>query len=289
MNLPENGHIVGQRGGSRGGRGVRTRDNKIFVAIYDRILVFDYFWQLLDEIRHPHVVGHHEIQVEADGILCCSTMVDMVAKLSFDGNLLFEWWAAEDEAFVAWTGGKLTRWNREVDYSSHRDPSGLEFYPGKQYHINNVYRSGGEIHAYDANHSTLFAVWPQFEPITKNPAWDHAHNVSMRGRNILVNNSACRTFEIWRMPGLLRRFWDKSPSLISRLELVPGTAKSTQFSVSGWIRGRINLAHNEFIVGSNPASLYHIRDNEVLNVCELGSDVNEAIHGLALKEHDGLA
>jgi hypothetical protein len=210
----------------------------------------------------------------------------MIAKLDFRGNILFEWWAGEEQAFLAWTGGKLTRWDRNLDYASHRDPSGLEFYPGKQFHLNYVCRTGPKVYAYDANHSALFSVWPTFEPVAKNPAWDHAHNVSLRGRDILVNNSACRTFEIWRMPGFLSKRFNKPPYPVSRLEVVSGLGKSTQFSKSGWIRGRIELGRNEFIVGSNPASLYHIRGGEVLHVWQLSHDVNEAIHGLTLKNPD---
>jgi hypothetical protein len=286
MNLPENGEIVGPRGGSRGGRGVRVYQDKIFVAIYNRILVYDLSWNLLSAIRHPHIVGHHEIHIEPDGIWCCSTAVDMIAKLDFNGNVLFEWWAGEEEAFVAWTNSKFIKWDRNFDYSAHLDPSGLELYPGKQYHINNVYRAGAKVYAYDANNSAFFSVWPAFEPLAKNSAWDHAHNVCLRGRDILVNNSACRTFEIWRMPGHLKTHSEETPYLISRVEVVPGTGKSTQFSTSGWIRGRIQLARNEFIVGSNPASLYHIRDGKILHVWQVGHDVNEAIHGLTLKHPD---
>ena len=76
MQLPDIGFIIGPRGGSRGGRGVRVFENKIYVSTYSCILVYDYSWNLLTEIRHPHVVGHHEIQVDAEGIWCCSTVID---------------------------------------------------------------------------------------------------------------------------------------------------------------------------------------------------------------------
>ncbi len=284
MNLPNKGFILGPRGGSRGGRGVYLFDDKIYVAIYDRILVYDLEWSLLSEIHHPHVVGHHEIWVDAQGIWCCSTMIDAVMKLDFAGNASFEWWASEDEAFVSWTKSKRILWDRSIDYTTYVPPSFDELHPDKQFHINTVCCVEGKVYAYDSNYQALFVVWPRFEPIVRNPVWDHAHNVYPRGRDILVNVSALKTFEIWRMPSRLERFWRKKPYLMRRVVVVPGEGQSTQFSKSGWVRGRIDLGPNEFIVGCNPASLHYIRDGQVMRIWEISDDINEAIHGLALKQ-----
>jgi hypothetical protein len=287
MNLPHNkGSVLGPRGGSRGGRGVRVFENSIYLAIYDRVLVYDLEWNLLTEIRHPHVVGHHEIQVDHEGIWCCSTVADAVMKLGFKGNVLFEWWASEDEAFVSWTGAKKIRWDRRIDYSTYLDASGEEKHPSKQFHLNSIYCVDGKVYVYDSNYQVLFAVWPKFEPLIRNIEWDHAHNVCLRGQDILVNVSARKAFEIWRMPTAVERFWRKNPYLVQRVIVVPGEDKSTQFSNSGWIRGRIDLESNEFIVGCNPASLHYIRNGEVVRTWEISRNVNEAIHGLTLKQSD---
>lgn len=287
MNLPNKGFIVGPRGGSRGGRGMRVFDNKIYVATYNYILVYDLEWNLLSEIRHPHVVGHHEIQVDAQGVWCCSTVIDAVVKLDFEGNALFEWWASEDEAFLSWVGGKKIIWDRSVDYSTYYPPSiDVEGHPDCQFHINSVYCVEGKVYAYDLASRALFSVWPRFEPIVRNSAWDYAHNVCPRGRDILVNVSALKTFEIWRMPGRLERFWRRRPYLVQKVVVVPGEGGSTQFSKSGWVRGRIDLGPNEFVVGCNPVSLHYIRDGQVMRVWKVSDDVNEAVHGLTLKEFD---
>jgi hypothetical protein len=287
MNLPDKGFIVGPRGGSRGGRGVRVFDNRIYVAIYNRILVYDLEWNLLSEIRHPHVVGHHEIQVDAQGVWCCSTVIDAVVKLDFEGNALFEWWASEDEAFLSWIKGTKVVWDRDIDYSTYCPPSpDVEAHPDHQFHINTVYCGDGRVYAYDLTSRALFAVWPRFEPIVRNPAWVKAHNVYPRGRDILVNISQRKTFEIWRMPNRLERLLRRRPYLVQRVVVVPGEGRSTQFSKSGWVRGRIDLGRNEFIVGCNPASLHYIRDGQVIRSWKISDDVNEAVHGLTLKQSD---
>jgi hypothetical protein len=284
MNLPHNkGSVLGPRGGSRGGRGVRVFDNKIYLAIYDRILVYDLEWNLLDALQHPHIVGHHEIQLDHEGIWCCSTVADAVMKLGFKGNVLFEWWASEDDAFVSWLGARKIFWDRRINYSEYLDPSGEEKHPSKQFHLNSIDCIDGKVYVYDSNYRALFAVWPKFGPVVRNLEWDHAHNVCLRGQDILVNVSARKTFEIWRIPNALEKFWRKNPYLVQRVVVVPGDGTSTQFSKSGWIRGRIDLGSNEFIVGCNPASLHHIRDGQVLRTWDMSCDVNEAVHGLTLK------
>ena len=284
MNLPNKGHIRGPRGGSRGGRGVRVFNNKIYVAIYDRVLVYDLDWNLLSEIQHPYVVGHHEIQVDSEGVWG-TTMLDAVVKLDHSGNVLFEWWASEDDDFVAWTKIKKFNWDRSINYLEYEPPSFDETYPGYQCHFNSVYCVDGKVYVYDLKHRALFVVWPKFEPVVRNRAWDRAHNVHPRGDEILANVSGLKTFEIWRMPTSgIRRLWSKKPVRVQRVKIVPGEDRSTQFSRSGWVRGLIKLGPNEFIVGCNPASLYHIRDNQVVHKWQISNEVNEAIHGLTLKQ-----
>lgn len=284
MNLPNKGSIIGPRGGSRGGRGVRVFKDKIYLAVYDRILVYDFNWNLLSEIKHPHVVGHHEIQVDDEGIWCCSTMIDAVFKLDFEGNVLFEWWASEDDEFVKWVKAKKFLWDRSVDYSTYAPHPDREGHPNHQFHINSVYQVGDKVYVYDLACAALFVVWPQFEPIARHPAWDHAHNVCPQGQEILVNVSAAKSFEIWRKPNRIEKILRRKPQLVQKVVLVQGEEKSTQFSKSGWIRGRIDLAPNEFIVGNNPPSLYHILDGKIIQAWQIGDEVNEAIHGLTVKQ-----
>lgn len=285
MNLPNKGNIIGPRGGSRGGRGVQVFNNKIYVAIYDRILVYDLKWNLLSEIQHPHVVGHHEIQVDAQGIWCCSTMIDAVIKLDFSGKVLFEWWASEDDDFVTWVKGNKLLWDRSTDYSTYAPHPDIEGYPNHQFHINSVYCVDGKVYAYDLTTAALFVVWPRFEPIVRNPKWGHAHNVCPRGNEILVNASELKAFEIWRMPQGRQRWWQKKPYRVQRVVVVPGVGKSTQFSKSGWVRGRIDLGPHEFIVGCNPASLHHIKDGKIVQRWQISDEVNEAVHGLTVKSN----
>ncbi len=283
MNLPDKGSIIGPRGGSRGGRGVRVFRNKIYVAIYDRILVYDIDWNLISEIKHPHVVGHHEIQVDEEGIWCCSTLIDAVFKLDFEGKVLFEWWASEDPQFLKWVKANKYVWDRSIDYSTYAPHPDWEGHPNHQFHINSVYAVNGKVYAYDLARAALFVVWPNFKPIVKNLAWDHAHNVCPGGQeDILVNVSANQSFEIWGVPIGPKKLF-RRPYLKRRVLVTRGEGRSTQFSKSGWIRGRIDLGADEFIVGSNPASLHHIRANHVAQSWYISDKVNESVHGLTLK------
>ena len=280
MNVPSIGSVSGPRGGTRGGRGIAVYGGKTYAAVHNRIFVYDREWNLLGEISNPLVAGHHELQVDSAGIWCCSTLTDSITRLDFTGKILYSYWASEDENFVAWLGRKRILWDKSFDYASL--PLGAEeVHSNKQFHINTVRKMGNEVYAYDCNYSALFRFWPSFRPVVINPAWDHAHNVYLSGVEILVNNSAMKTFEKWRLPKRSRNGVCPDATLLERTTIVPGEERSTQFSKSGWVRGRIDLGRNEFLVGCNPASIHHILDGKVINVFQLSDDVNEAIHGLA--------
>lgn len=276
--------ILGPRGGSRGGRGVRVFEGNIFVAIYDRVLVYDKTWRLVSEVKNPLVAGHHEIQVDPEGIWCCSTLTDAIFKLDFAGNILFSWWASEDDEFVAWTKSRKMIWDKSIDYTAYRHPSGDDKHPDKQFHINSVYCTDNAVFAYDSNYQALFQVWPQFRPVLRNPHWDHAHNVCPRGVEVLVNVSAQKTFEVWRIPTGIERFWKWRPYRVRRVRIFPGEEKSTQFSRSGWVRGLIDIGNDKFLVGANPASLHLINKGFVERRWCISNNVNETIHGLTVKQ-----
>ena len=282
--LPSFDRIRGPRGGSRGARGVCVKGERIYVAIYSGIMVFDLGWHLIKQIVHPLVVGHHEIAVDDEGVWCCSTLVDAVIKLDFSGNIIEQFWASENDDLVSWVGARSVTWDKGVDYRMYDLPNSGETHPMKQFHINTVHIRDGEVFAYDSNHQALFQIFPTFRPIVRNPRWDHAHNVILRGNEIFVNNSAERSFEIWCLPALGHEVHTGEVVLREKIEIVSGPEKSTQFSRSGWIRGLIVLTDREFIVGSNPTSLYHIKEGMIVQSWQYSIDVNEAVHGLTLKQ-----
>jgi hypothetical protein len=281
IELPFQEEVYGPRGGNRGARGVRVFRDRVYVAMHSRILVYDLHWKLLGAIRHPHVVGHHEIEVDREGIWCCSTIVDAVIKLDFSGNKLWEFWASEDAECVRWLGIREIKWDREIDYTAYRLPMDRDAHPNKQLHINTTQIYQHQVFAFDSNCQALFRVYPSFKPVARNCAWDHAHNVTIDGNRILVNNSAACSFEIWRKShvGSINDQYELERKII----FVDGDRKSTQFSVEGWIRGRVQLGNGEYIVGSNPACLFYVKDGNVIDRWVLSNDINEAIHGLTLK------
>lgn len=283
LNLPDKCKVSGPRGGSRGGRGVRVLDDRIYVAIYDRILVYNFAWELISEISHPHVVGHHEIQVDAEGIWCCSTIVDAIFKIDFQGRVLFEWWASEDDRFISWLNARKIHWDKTVVYAAYQLPDNNEAHPDKQFHFNSIYNYRGRIYVHDSNHQALFTIWPGFKPVFINPDWENAHNVCPRSKTVLVNNSAKKSFEVWSLPNRKWGLIKTKPRLLKRIKIFQGEERSTQFSKSGWIRGLVPLDYRSFIVGSNPASLYLIKDWSVQRHWRISNDVNESIHGLTIK------
>jgi hypothetical protein len=62
------------------------------------VLVVDVFDQpgtLLRRISHPYLSDVHSVYRTSRGLLVTSSGTDLIVELDLDGNLLYEWWAAE--------------------------------------------------------------------------------------------------------------------------------------------------------------------------------------------------
>ncbi|MCK5345656.1 MAG: hypothetical protein KAR20_19735, partial [Candidatus Heimdallarchaeota archaeon] len=77
------------RGGLRGGKGIATSGNQIFLANSVAVFRFTHNWSLINVITHPSCSGIHDILIDSDkNLWVTSARNDLLFKFDFDGNLL---------------------------------------------------------------------------------------------------------------------------------------------------------------------------------------------------------
>jgi hypothetical protein len=79
------------RGGMRGGRGVRVWDDRVYVANFDTVSVYDRRWRQVARLSDPWAVDIHEIDVGPGGIWLSCSILDLVLRLDHDGRRLDQW------------------------------------------------------------------------------------------------------------------------------------------------------------------------------------------------------
>jgi hypothetical protein len=113
------------RGGNRGGRGIASVDDRLAVAINDRILVLGTDWRPKRVLTHPWMGGIHDIAADETGVWAACADNDLVLNLDWEGALRGSWhWRADRRMRRELGFGWLPKFDRHID---HRDPCGGGF------------------------------------------------------------------------------------------------------------------------------------------------------------------
>ena len=230
---------------------------------------------MLGLIESDYFANLHEIVVVNDGIWCASTGNDAIVKVDFNGHLSLLWQAEKEPGFTSW----VTQAGLDSPNFSSEQPSPTEV-PNrlrKRFHINTVSMEEQTVYGYDLRFSALYTVWPQFKRVVRNGGWRAAHNVTVNGSRIFVNNSAKQAFEIWRHPAC------GAPSLCLSVAAA-NHMENGLHSTGGWVRGMAVLGPADAIVGCSPASLLLIIGGHVESTWVLGRNPDECIHGLCVAD-----
>jgi len=268
--------VFGSRGGSRGGRGISVFGDTVYAATFDKILMFDRQFLPRKAISHPLVLGHHELQADATGIWCCSTLIDGVIRLTHEGDLLEACFLCEEDALLA-SGVKRVARDRMGNYlaQARDDTESARF--EEQLHINTVTadRDAGTVVVWATNTAHLVQVRPHVEILAHMPHLRSSHNVQLVGDDIFVNHTRAGAFQIYSRDDLT------TPR--AHVDLDGRDTPSEQFATSGWIRGLCWVARDLIVVGTSPAGLISIDLNTmtVVDRLQLETDVRHAVHGLA--------
>ncbi|MBI4774572.1 MAG: hypothetical protein HY788_10390 [Deltaproteobacteria bacterium] len=270
----------GARGGSRGGRGLLWRDGFLFACACDKIIVYDERFRIAELFNHPHIIGHHDLAADDEGLWCNSTLIDALFKLDWNGNIVDEWYASEDREFLQLFEGddkpayEVPR-PRRKDYVSDVDREGLDVYD-EQFHFNTLHVSNGAVYTFGSAKYALVQVRPQPTLVQRNPRWKWAHNVTPLNDAVIVNNSVHKCFERYR-PGV------DHPEICTKLDETDGTA--TQFATSGWVRGLARADERHVFVGSSPSTIFLVDmiTGAVVDRMLLADNIVDAVHAIAVK------
>jgi hypothetical protein len=139
--VPESAHRADDpnpRGGLRGARGASFHGDRFVVANSNRLFVMDQDWRLVRELSHPLMSAVHDVLADEDGIWITSSNLDLLMKLSWDGELLDTWTWRHDPKLVRTLGFRgVPTLDETRDY---RDPRTLRSGVHNIVHLNAVTR-----------------------------------------------------------------------------------------------------------------------------------------------------
>lgn len=126
------------RGGTRGAKGVSVHGDRLVVCNSDSVFVLDERLSLVSTFTHPLAGAIHDVLAEEAGIWVTCTNADLLARFTWDGELVETWSWRDDPALV-----------RELDFRSlpppdlsldYRDPRVLQSGVTNIAHLNGVAR-----------------------------------------------------------------------------------------------------------------------------------------------------
>lgn len=124
------------RGGLRGVRGVAVHEDRVVVANTERLLLFDLEGRPIRNITHPWFGGIHDLHADPEGIWVCCTNADLLAKVSWEGEIIADWeWRRQADLRAAFRLPRLPPVDRTLDY---RDPRTMLSGVRNLVHLNGV-------------------------------------------------------------------------------------------------------------------------------------------------------
>lgn len=112
------------------------------VANAERLFALDRDWTISGEISHPWFGGVHDVLCTAEGVWVTCADSELLAKTSWEGELLDAWSWREDDGLVRALGFRtLPRFEPELDY---RDPLTAQMGVWNAVHLNGVAQDGAQ-------------------------------------------------------------------------------------------------------------------------------------------------
>jgi hypothetical protein len=126
------------RGGTRGAKGVSAHGDRLVVCNSDSIFVLDEHLGVVATFTHPLAGAIHDVLAEESGIWVTCTNADLLARLTWDGELAETWSWRDDPLLVSELGfDALPSLDLTLDY---RDPRTLQSGVTNIAHVNAVAR-----------------------------------------------------------------------------------------------------------------------------------------------------
>jgi hypothetical protein len=266
-----------ERGGNRGGRGIFVKNGKIYMATATTILVLDSKLRIIDEIKQELFAGLHEIECEEDGILVTSTIHDLILKVDYQGNILFEWWGSESEIIQEKLQFESRNyhlgWDNMTEFVQNYD----KYVAMERMHLNAVTRFKNQIYVLASRRNALLKIHPLPEKVViHDKTLSAPHNILITTYGeILINDTRNQCIRIYDLN-------DGSLLKTIKTEMYTIPIKSDQFDSPGWQRGMSFADENKIIVGTSPATIFMVdlKTFQIEDSFVIDTDPRHCIHGL---------
>lgn len=289
------------RGGTRGGRGILLDRDRVYVASYHTMHVFDRDLRPVRSFSNPLFADIHELTWNGDAMWVSSTVLDGAIKVDRDGNTLDSWWPREDPTLAQrYQLYPLPIDKREDNRLSYLGRSHIE--PGHT-HLNTVSLLDGRPLVLLNKYGCLVRLHPT-QVLIEDHRLKGAHNILVTTeRDILVNDTHNQAILFFDQAGRfqkeikLKRYWPvkkirwrfgfrgfrlwlgkKVPSFRVSWFLVGNIIASRPV----FVRGLCETPRGTILAGISPATILEIdlRTGRLVDHFTYSRNVNEAVHGL---------
>jgi hypothetical protein len=285
------------RGNSKGGRGIAVIGNRVIVAGYCELQVYDADLNLLNAITHDQMAGIHEVFLEsANRLWVTSTTLNAALLVDIDtGEVLDQIWPQENPAFQA-------RWALTPCCLDKNVDNRLRFIS------NDVFENKCHLHfnAITKWHGDYYGLFNRFGAIVnlsrdrvlvEDPSIRGAHNLLINEDGIIfVNDTRNQAVYLFDVNGrLIKRInllpfhdarlkvpWYKVTNPVRRL--VSRTGLTSQQIVTVFhVRG-LDIRDELIFCGISPAAILCLnwQTGQLVDSFDYTDDIRIAIHGLKL-------
>jgi hypothetical protein len=284
------------RGNTRGGRGIVVLDDKVVVASYHTLKLYDRELHHQRDVSHPLMVNLHETHSCHDGEIWVScTATDAALEVDLEtGQVIRQFWPREMRGFQR----ALDLTPLEIDkQADNRDQFLSRKYLNhpSHLHLNAVASWQGEMFSL-FNSFGIIANMDRQEVVIEDPTLRGGHNLIIRDDGMaFVNDSLGRAVRVYDLRAkqlnqiidLTRFRWVRD---LARWRDIIYLVQKGLHKVGIWplepsrplfVRG-LDLVEDQLFVGLSPASILCIdwRRGELVDVYSYSQNVRDCIHGL---------
>lgn len=290
------------RGSTRGGRGVLVDGDRVFVASYHSLHVFDRDLKAITQLSHPLLANVHELGWDGGRIWAASTDIDAAIKLDREMRTVESWWPREDVVLAKRFGLTPLEIEKEADNRCRFVGVGTTA-PG-HVHLNAVAMQDGRPLVLLNRFGCLVKLFPT-EIMIDDPTLHGCHNVLvMADGAIVINDTEHRAVRIYSADGkplrkielagfpVVREMLRRHRRARLRAWLVKHGRPDRLFhrlreggvvALPIFVRGLCEMGAGRILAGISPAAILEIdpATGSLLDHFVYSDDVHVCVHGLA--------
>jgi hypothetical protein len=262
-----------------GARGITSSGRHIFVALQNRLLVYDHDLNCVKHVDDRYFNGLHELAWSSGSLYVTCAVTDAVIALDESGCVR-ERFCLGDNAFLTGTFGLAPRTlDNRLDYRVMHKSERL-------YHVNSVQATKDGVYA-GLNHQGAFVrIHPREEVLIADPALAGCHNArfSPDGNYILINDTGHYSLQVFDRDCRHLRAIDLR-LLGLPIDFSTGTIFGDGHAIkAGWLRGMDFSAAEKGVVflGLSPTMVVAVNflTGGLVDYLKLRENIWVSVHGL---------